>query len=75
MSSDIASETVEAPKETTSKPTPREKITLFISNHDLKICLLCYVIGVTWFVLLAHPDMNAHTYFSENALLPGKSNA
>jgi len=29
------------------------------------------VIGVAWFTLLAYSDLNARTYFSENALLPG----
>jgi glycosylphosphatidylinositol transamidase len=72
MSSDGANEIREPPKETVSKPSPREKISLFISKHDLKMCGICYVVGVVWFLLLVHPSLNARTYFSENALLPGK---
>lgn len=36
------------------------------------ICSLCYIAGVIWFLLLAEPSFNHSTYFSENALLPGK---
>ncbi|CAH1963460.1 unnamed protein product [Acanthoscelides obtectus] len=36
-----------------------------------KICALMYIVGILWFCSLAYPAMNANTYFSENALLPG----
>nr|CAI5838297.1 unnamed protein product [Callosobruchus analis] len=36
-----------------------------------KICCLMYIAGILWFCSLAYPAMNANTYFSENALLPG----
>lgn len=36
-----------------------------------KVCVLSYLAGVVSFVALAHRPLNAGTYFSENALLPG----
>lgn len=37
------------------------------------ICVLLYVTGLLWFCALGHSDLNNATYFSENALLPGKN--
>jgi len=71
MSDTSTSEETCSPIEKIAKLSPREKISQFISRHDLKMCLLCYVVGVVWFILLAHPELNGRTYFSENALLPG----
>ncbi|KAJ8946439.1 hypothetical protein NQ318_014426 [Aromia moschata] len=36
-----------------------------------KICVLLYFAGIVWFCAMAYPTINANTYFSENALLPG----
>ena len=73
MSDSNTTEEAVSSKETSAKPSPREKISKFLSRHDLKMCLLCYVVGVVWFMLLAHPELNGRTYFSENALLPGET--
>ena len=32
---------------------------------------MSYIVGIVWFCALADPALNAKTYFSENALLPG----
>ncbi|KAK5648233.1 hypothetical protein RI129_003125 [Pyrocoelia pectoralis] len=47
------------------------KITKIIIKYYSKISVLMYVGGVMWFFLLAYSPLNAGTYFSENALLPG----
>lgn len=48
-----------------------DKIAAFLHRYDNILCFICFVVGVTWFILLAYSDLNARTYFSENALLPG----
>jgi len=48
-----------------------DKIAAFLYRYDNVLCFICFVVGVTWFLLLAYSDLNARTYFSENALLPG----
>ena len=40
-------------------------------KHQGKLSVLMYVVGAVWFLALAYPPLNAGTYFSENALLPG----
>ena len=54
-----------------SNPKSRKKIVDAIANYNNILCVLCYIVGVTWFVALAYTPFNAKTYFSENALLPG----
>lgn len=49
----------------------RRRLVSLISAHNNKLCLLSYVAGLAWFLGLAHRPLNAGTYFSENALLPG----
>lgn len=53
-------------------PKNRQKAVTFISNHSTKVCVLCYIGGLAWFLALAYRPLNAGTYFSENALLPGE---
>lgn len=48
-----------------------DKIAAFLHRYDNILCFVCFVVGITWFLLLAFSDLNARTYFSENALLPG----
>jgi len=48
-----------------------DKVAAFLYRYDNVLCFICFVVGVTWFILLAYSDLNARTYFSENALLPG----
>lgn len=54
-----------------SDPKKRQKILDVISKYNNKLCVLCYVAGAIWFLALAYQPLNARTYFSENALLPG----
>ena len=55
-----------------TNPKTRQKFVNFISNHNAKLCVLCYIAGLAWFLALAYKPLNASTYFSENALLPGE---
>lgn len=47
------------------------KVTQLLVTYHSKLCVLLYIAGVVWFMILAHEHFNAGTYFSENALLPG----
>lgn len=47
------------------------KLTKALLKYYTKLCILLYIGGIGWFCLLAYTPMNAGTYFSENALLPG----
>ncbi|KAI9590272.1 glycosylphosphatidylinositol anchor attachment 1 protein isoform X1 [Glossina fuscipes] len=51
--------------------TPQNKFGKFLSKHHAKICWLCYIASIIWFLCLAYPDFNQSTYLSENALSPG----
>lgn len=42
-----------------------------IKWHNV-ICCILYLGGIGLFLALAHDSLNNKTYFSENALLPGK---
>lgn len=53
------------------KQSPYAHISYILSKLDGRACILSYVIGFAWFLALAHHKLNAPTYFSENALLPG----
>nr|XP_018917594.1 PREDICTED: glycosylphosphatidylinositol anchor attachment 1 protein [Bemisia tabaci]XP_018917595.1 PREDICTED: glycosylphosphatidylinositol anchor attachment 1 protein [Bemisia tabaci] len=55
----------------TDPTTGQGKIIQILLNHHGKICVLLFLSSLVWFVLLAHNQFNAATYFSENALLPG----
>jgi len=48
-----------------------DKVSTFLCRYDSVLCFICFVVGISWFLLLAYSDLNARTYFSENALLPG----
>lgn len=54
-----------------SNPKSRQKIVAAVTKYNNILCAACYVVGVIWFLALAYPPLNAKTYFSENALLPG----
>jgi len=54
-----------------SNRKPYDKIAAFLRRYDNILCFICFVVGITWFLLLAFSDLSARTYFSENALLPG----
>lgn len=47
------------------------KLTKALLKYYTKLCTLLYISGILWFCSLAYPPLNAETYFSENALLPG----
>lgn len=55
----------------TDPSTGKGKLTKLLLKYHNKLCLLLLVAGVIGFCALAHPSLNASTYFSENALLPG----
>ena len=54
-----------------SNPKQRKKIVDAISRYNNILCVLFYVVGAIGFFALAYEPLNAKTYFSENALLPG----
>lgn len=55
----------------TDPSTGKGKLTKLLLKYYSKICVILLIAGVTSFCALAHPSLNATTYFSENALLPG----
>lgn len=55
----------------TDPSTGKGKLTKFLLKYHNKVCILLLAAGVVGFCALAHPQFNANTYFSENALLPG----
>ena len=57
-----------------TNPQTREKLVGIIKRFENRLCVLCYLVGVGWFLALAYRPLNAGTYFSENALLPGNLN-
>ncbi|XP_060564465.1 glycosylphosphatidylinositol anchor attachment 1 protein-like [Ruditapes philippinarum] len=54
-----------------SNPKSRQKIIGAVTKYNNVLSAACYIVGVIWFLALAYPPLNAKTYFSENALLPG----
>lgn len=55
----------------TDPSSEQGRATKLLLRFHTKISVLLYLTGVIWFCSLAYPSMNASTYFSENALLPG----
>ncbi|CAL1532748.1 unnamed protein product [Lymnaea stagnalis] len=49
----------------------RGRLITLLERHHHKLSLLSYIIGLGGFLALAYQPLNASTYFSENALLPG----
>ncbi|GFO42975.1 glycosylphosphatidylinositol anchor attachment 1 protein [Plakobranchus ocellatus] len=49
----------------------RNQLVKVLLAHGNKLCFVSYLAGVIWFLALAYQPLNAGTYFSENALLPG----
>lgn len=47
------------------------KLTKALVKYHPKLTIFLYIAGIVWFCLLAYSPLNAGTYFSENALLPG----
>ena len=54
-----------------SNPKSRQKLITAISKYNNTLCVAGYLVGLIWFMALAYTPLNAKTYFSENALLPG----
>ena len=52
-------------------PKTQATLSAFISRFYKIGSVLCYVAGIAYMLALAYPTLNAGTYFSENALLPG----
>lgn len=44
----------------------------YLINFKYVVCGLLYLAGIAYFCVLGHSSRNNGTYFSENALLPGK---
>ena len=55
-----------------TNPKTRARFISLIRRFCNPLCILCYIIGIVWFLALAYHPLNAGTYFSENALLPGR---
>lgn len=55
----------------TDPSTGKGKLTKLLLTYYNKCCALLVISGVIGFCALAYPSVNASTYFSENALLPG----
>jgi len=53
-------------------PKARDKFASLVARYNNVLCVLGYIVGLVWFLALAHVQLNAKTYFSENALLPGR---
>ncbi|CAG5134455.1 unnamed protein product [Candidula unifasciata] len=49
----------------------RNRVVSLLVQHNQKLSVLVYLAGISWFFALAYQPLNAATYFSENALLPG----
>lgn len=47
------------------------KMIKFLLKREKQLCFLLYIGGIVCTMFLAVPAFNDHTYFSENALLPG----
>lgn len=46
-----------------------------MQKYSNSICFALYVAGIAWFgILVGFSELQTKTYFSENALLPGKFN-
>jgi len=46
-------------------------LSVAVVKYHAPISWLCYLAGLVYLLVLAHPAYNGRTYFSENALLPG----
>lgn len=58
-----------------SDPQPsngKRKYISLVSNNSNSFCFILYIAGLLWFCALGFKDFQSKTYFSENALLPGK---
>ncbi|KAK7114135.1 glycosylphosphatidylinositol anchor attachment 1 protein-like isoform X2 [Littorina saxatilis] len=49
----------------------RQIVLRMILRYHQRLSILLYIVGLVWFLALAYRPLNAGTYFSENALLPG----
>lgn len=56
-----------------SSPTDggQSPLSRMVTKLGNRIAWILYLIGVAGFFAILWPSMNDHTYFSENALLPG----
>lgn len=50
----------------------KSKYMSLISRYSNSFCFLLYLVGLGWFAALSFNELQSKTYFSENALLPGK---
>lgn len=50
----------------------KSKLMTVVRNYSNSLCFVLYLAGLVWFAALSFNDFQSKTYFSENALLPGK---
>lgn len=56
-----------------SSSEKKSKYMTLISKYSNTFCFVLYLAGLTWFSALSLSELQSKTYFSENALLPGKN--
>ncbi|TPP57219.1 Glycosylphosphatidylinositol anchor attachment 1, partial [Fasciola gigantica] len=56
----------------TMKSKIKSKLTKLLSGGSLFPCVIFYIAGLIWFLLLSQDELNNETYLSENALLVGQ---
>ncbi|VDP88128.1 unnamed protein product [Echinostoma caproni] len=53
-------------------PKIKPKIRKLFAGGSLFPCIIFYIVGLSWFLLLSQDELNNETYLSENALLVGQ---
>lgn len=53
----------------------KSKSMQLLLKYSNTFCFILYLTGIIWFSALGLSDLQSKTYFSENALLPGKAEA
>ncbi|XP_057291790.1 glycosylphosphatidylinositol anchor attachment 1 protein-like [Hydractinia symbiolongicarpus] len=54
-----------------SSTNGRQKVIPMLKKYGFSISILSYICGISWMASLAHHELSAKNYFSENQLLPG----
>lgn len=55
-----------------SNSNKKSALAKLLIKYQTSVCISLYVIGIIYLCTLAHTSRNYATYFSENALLPGR---
>ncbi|KAG2458358.1 GPAA1 protein, partial [Polypterus senegalus] len=51
-----------------SDPNRRRALTNLVTRLNTPLCVMCYIVGITWFLGLAFEPFTLRTYMSENAM-------